>query len=230
MNHELRTPLTSVYGSLDILKHLTTGKLDAKSERLLNLAHDGCGRLSNLVNDILDVEKIAAGKMEYRRDVVGFRSLVDEIVAANEGLADRYNVRLVARHAVDDEHVCVDPGRFSQALVNLISNAAKFSPESADVEIDTIRLDDGHVRVSVRDYGPGIPKNFQTRIFERFAQADGSSTKKNTAGTGLGLNITKSIIEAFDGKVSFETEEGVGTTFRFDLPVHSEESNLQQAS
>ena len=230
VNHELRTPLTSVYGSLDILKHLTKGKLDDKSDRLLKLAHDGCGRLSNLINDILDVEKIAAGKMEYRHDIVGFRSLIDSIIASNEGLAGRYNVRLIANHSIDDEQVRLDPNRFTQALVNLLSNAAKFSPEGADVEIETKRLGGSQVRVSVKDHGGGIPKNFQDRIFERFAQADGSSTKKNTAGTGLGLNITKSIIEAFDGKVSFETEEGVGTVFSFDLPVHSQEARLHQAS
>tara|TARA_B100000678_G_scaffold64418_1_gene52524 strand:- start:8128 stop:11559 length:3432 start_codon:yes stop_codon:yes gene_type:complete len=219
VNHELRTPLTSIFGSLDLLRHMSAGKLDEKGDRLLRLAHDGCGRLTSLVNDILDIEKIAAGKMDYRFETVHLTDVVDDIITRHEGLAERYKVRFDVQHEIDDVQVNLDPSRFNQAVVNLLSNAAKFSPEGAAVTILTQRLENGRIRISVSDRGPGIPAAFRSRIFERFAQADGSSTRKNTAGSGLGLNITKSIIEAFGGTVGFETEEGKGTTFYFDLPI-----------
>ncbi|MAP93909.1 MAG: hypothetical protein CMK07_03065 [Ponticaulis sp.] len=223
VNHELRTPLTSIFGSLDLLKHVSAGQLDEKGMRLLKLAHDGCGRLSSLVNDILDVEKIAAGKMDFHMETLKLRDLVDDIVMRHDGLAERFNVQFKVEHDINDCLVNVDASRFNQALVNLLSNAAKFSPEGADVTTSTRFLDDGRVRISVEDHGPGIPENFRARIFERFAQADGSSTRQNTAGTGLGLNITQSIIKAFSGEVSFDSVEGEGTTFHFDLPLATAE-------
>lgn len=221
VSHELRTPLTSIYGSLDLLKGLSNGKLDPKCERLVSLAHDGCGRLSNLVNDILDVEKIAAGKMEYAMEDVELKPLITSIVEGNEALAQRFGVNFVLDQHLEDHHVKMDPARFTQAMVNLLSNAAKFSPSGGDVIIRTQRISAHTVRIGVTDFGPGIPKAFQDRIFERFSQATGLKSPKQ-AGTGLGLNITKSIIEAFNGQVSFETQEGVGTTFYFDLPIHGQ--------
>ena len=220
VNHELRTPLTSIYGSLDILQTLLAGQLDEDSEELLQLAHDGCGRLSNLVNDILDLEKIAAGKMEYRREIVSLSSMVDDIVRRHQGLETQFGISFNIRHELTDETVQVDPSRFNQALVNLLSNAAKFSPKGDVVEVLTKHRADGGFRVSVVDHGPGIPEDFQARIFEKFAQADGSSTR-STPGTGLGLNITKSIMEAFNGSISFDTEIGKGTVFHLDLPAIS---------
>ncbi len=230
VNHELRTPLTSIFGSLDLLKHVSANQLDERGNRLLTLAHEGCSRLSSLVNDILDIEKIAAGKMEFRKEPLELTTLVDDIVGRHESLAERYKVSFDITHHDGDISVLLDPSRFNQALVNLLSNASKFSPESEKVEIHTRLVSPGLVRVSVVDHGPGIPEKFQARIFERFAQADGSSTRKNTAGTGLGLNITKSIIEAFDGDVTFETEEGKGTVFHFNLPLYQEDTGLSAAS
>lgn len=218
VNHELRTPLTTIFGSLDLLQHLAKEQMDLRGQRLVNLAHDSCGRLTHLVDDILDLEKIAAGKMEYVVEPHDLKALVTDIVEQNQALADRFNVNFEIDHQIGPVKVDVDDNRFRQALVNLLSNASKFSPPRAPVTVTTRMLDAQTVRVSVADCGPGIPEKFQNRIFERFAQAD-SSTTRRTAGTGLGLNITKSIIEAFSGEVSFETRAGLGTTFHFDLPV-----------
>lgn len=218
VNHELRTPLTSIYGSLDLLKRMSANQLDAKCQRLVTLAHDGCGRLTNLVNDILDLEKIAAGKMEYSIEQTEITALVEDVVRRHEPLAERFNIQFVVDQDCEGVQVALDPNRFNQALVNLLSNAAKFSPPEGIVEIRTRQASSGRVRVSVSDQGPGVPENFRSRIFEKFAQADGSS-KRKVAGTGLGLNITRSIIESFEGAVSFDSVEGEGTTFHFDLPI-----------
>ena len=225
VNHELRTPLTSVYGSLDLLQKLAKDQLDERCQRLVTLAHQGCGRLSSLVNDILDLEKIAAGKMEYLMEDVRLEPLIDDIVERHEALADRFGVTFKIEHAETDTLVNLDASRFNQALVNLMSNAAKFSPMEGEVVIRSELIETGKIRVSVQDHGPGIPAGFRDRIFERFAQADRKATQKNASGSGLGLNITKSIIEAFGGEVDFETAEGEGTTFYMDIPVKAQ-SNL----
>ncbi|WP_293610547.1 PAS domain S-box protein [Ponticaulis sp.] len=230
VNHELRTPLTSIFGSLDLLRRMSEGKLDERCERLITLAHEGCSRLTNLVNDILDLEKIAAGKMEYHLQTLSAQELVEDVVRRHETLADRFGVRFLVQHFCEDQTVTVDANRFNQASVNLLSNAAKFSPDGGVVSIWTEANADKFIRICVRDEGPGIPDNFKTRIFEKFAQADGSNQRK-TQGTGLGLNITKTIIEAFGGKIAFETEIDKGTTFYFDLPESAElDQPLQVAS
>ncbi|MAK60214.1 MAG: hypothetical protein CMK09_04485 [Ponticaulis sp.] len=218
VNHELRTPLTSIFGSLDMLQRLCAGQLDAKRQRLIELAYEGCARLNRLVNDILDLEKIEAGKIEYHLERVNFDELVTVVVNRHQAMADRFMVNFDLETNAAGVNVNVDPDRFNQALVNLLSNASKFSPEGDTVVIRTKILSTGSVRVLVEDHGPGIPDAFRPKIFEKFAQAD-SSSKRKAQGTGLGLSITKSIIEAFHGQVSFETEIGNGSTFYFDLPI-----------
>ena len=220
VNHELRTPLTAILGSLDLLRNLYRDRLDDDSMQLITLAHDGCGRLSTLVNDILDMDKIAAGKMEYSNAACEFRALVDDIVSRHQPLADKFKVNFKINHELEVEQVFVDPSRMNQALVNLLSNACKFSSEGSRIIISTGRPKRGWLRVSVQDFGPGISDAFKGRIFERFSQADGT-TRRAQEGSGLGLSITKSIIEAFGGRVSFDTELNVGSTFHFDLPEYS---------
>ncbi len=229
VNHELRTPLTSIYGSLDLLRRISEGKLDDRCKRLLTLAFDGCSRLTHLVNDILDLEKISAGKMEYRMEKRPIQSLVSEIVCNNESLADKFETQFQVRHRTNDAIIEVDPNRFGQALLNLLSNAAKFTSRHSVIQIETKCLPDNTVRVSVTDNGPGIPVEFRSRIFEKFAQANGTAVSK-TPGSGLGLNITKQIILAFGGDVWFETEMGQGTTFHIDLPICADVKVPQQVA
>lgn len=218
VNHELRTPLTSIQAALGILQSMLQGKVGPKEERLLNISLEGSQRLGLLVNDILDVEKIAAGKMEFHPKTCEMVALVNDIVERHQSLAEKYRVVFSLDTQVPNAHCRVDPSRFNQALVNLLSNAAKFSPEGETVRIEIAGQSDTHIRVSVSDSGPGIPASFRNKIFQRFAQADSSATR-STGGSGLGLNITKTIIEMLDGEISFESVEGQGATFVIVLPT-----------
>lgn len=222
VNHELRTPLTSIQGSLGLLKAKLYGDLDSKGKRLLDLSYDNCYRLAHLVNDILDMEKISAGKVEYDLGVYDIVSLVLEVIDQHQSYADNFNVNIVLKSEVEAVYCRVDSNRFNQALVNLISNAVKFSPRGDAVIVSIEMKGATQVRLVVEDNGPGIPEDFRDRVFDKFAQADSSSTRTR-AGTGLGLNITKSLIEAFEGSVYFESEVGKGTRFYFVLPIVIEE-------
>lgn len=215
VNHELRTPLTSIQGGLGLLRFKGAKMLDKQCQRLLEICYNNCGRLSHLVNDMLDMEKITAGKMEYAIETVDICILTREIIERHQNYADRYHVHFVIEQKIEKAFCDVDSSRYNQALVNLISNAAKFSPKGDTVTI-TIDIHNDQVRIAVKDNGPGIPNNFRNRIFQKFAQA--KTTVHTTKGSGLGLYITRSIIEAFSGNVSFESEEGKGSTFYFTLP------------
>lgn len=218
VNHELRTPLTSIQASLGLLKTVFAKKLDANGQKLLNLSYDNCERLAYLVNDILDMEKIMAGKMDFIKEKVTLSPLVKGIFDQNTGYAEKYNVSFGVRDKFKGIEVEVDTNRFNQALTNLISNAAKFSPYGGKVYISIEAYDSDHVKIFVKDSGPGIPKALREKIFERFSQAD-SSTTRAKGGTGLGLIISKNIIEAFGGNINFATVEGKGSTFYFILPI-----------
>lgn len=218
VNHELRTPLTSIQGSLGLLKELCAKDLSEQGRKLLNLSYDNCERLTFLVNDILDMEKIMAGKMEYYIETLSLNKLVQEIIEQNGGYADKYQVTFNVKNKFKKAKVDVDANRFNQALTNLLSNAAKFSPSGGVVDVVIQKESATHVRISVQDHGVGIPKQFRDKVFERFAQADSSATRAK-GGTGLGLSITKTIVEAFNGSISFHTEVDVGTTFYIILPL-----------
>jgi len=218
VNHELRTPLTTIRGALGLLKATSAHLLDQKSKRLLDLSYDGCGRLAHLVNDILDMEKIEAGKMDYRLERLEMNELVSDIVERHTSYADQYRIHFVVQQAEEPLYCMVDPSRFNQALVNLLSNAAKFSPPGEDVVFTVSPGAPDAITIKVTDRGPGIPREFREKIFGKFAQADSSSTRAR-GGSGLGLNIAKSIIEAFGGDISFVTRIGQGTTFAITLPL-----------
>ena len=190
VSHELRTPLSSIYGSIRLLHDRADGQLDEKSARLLDLAQLNCARLTKIVDDILDLEKIMAGKIDYNFEVVAVRTLVQDVVDRHFGLAESFGVSFDTQLDVDGLFVNVDPSRFNQALVNLLSNAAKYSPQG-EVVVVRAWCEGDFVRISVSDKGPGIPASFKDKIFERFARADGSTTRK-VGGNGLGLNVSKS--------------------------------------
>jgi CheY-like chemotaxis protein len=144
-----------------------------------------------------------------------------EALAANQGYGTKYQVRFVLESTPDVE-VLADPDRLMQAMANLLSNAAKFSPRGSKVSVRASERD-LHVRFEVQDYGAGIPEEFQGRIFEKFAQAD-SSSSRHYEGTGLGLSITRQLVEAMNGTIGFDSSAGKGTIFYFDLPRAGEAS------
>lgn len=218
VNHEIRTPLTSIHGSLGLLSRHVSEDLDAKGKRLIELAYTGSERLTRLVNDILDQEQISAGRMKYKLEPTDIGELVTEVVGQHADLAETFGVRFVLEVETNGEHVAIDGPRFSQALANLLSNAAKYSPSEGEVRIRVAHEDADSVRITVADDGLGIPEAFQTRVFQSFARADGSTTRR-AEGSGLGLTITKAMIEAFGGSIDFKSIEGVGTTFFVVLPT-----------
>jgi PAS domain S-box-containing protein len=219
VSHELRTPLTSIRGSLGLLLGGVAGELPEKARTLTEIAATNSERLVRLVNDILDIEKIESGTMAFRPAPVDLVPLVAQAVESNRAYANLYDVELrIVRPEMGEAgaNVLADTDRIQQVLANLLSNAAKSSPRGGTVAIGVER-GDGSLRVSVADHGPGIPLEFQSRVFEKFAQADTSSTRQK-GGTGLGLSISKAIIERHGGHLWFETVPDRGTTFSFTLP------------
>ena len=216
VSHELRTPLTSIKGSLGLIKSGNIGELPDKLMSMLNIAYNNSDRLVLLINDILDMEKIEAGKMDFNMCPMIVASLLAEAIEANKGYADEHDVTFKCIDCDEDLQVNGDRDRLMQALANIMSNAAKFSGEGGQVEL-SLKRHDGMVRIAVRDYGEGIPEAFRDTIFDKFTQADSSDTRQS-GGTGLGLSITRLIAERHNGNVCFDTEIGEGTTFYIDLP------------
>ena len=221
LSHELRTPLTSIIGSLQLINSGVMGDLDKDVEDLTVIAERNGQRLLDLINDLLDIEKIESGKFELYPEIVSLDSLVRDTLVLNKSFADRFKVNFSLAKELPAVSVEADPKRLVQVATNLLSNAAKFSPESGTVDI-TVELKGDSVRVGVHDRGPGIPEAFRGKIFSRFAQADSTATRQK-GGTGLGLAICKRLIELMHGNIGFEDRPGGGTTFFFDLPVVTED-------
>jgi PAS domain S-box-containing protein len=218
LSHELRTPLTSIIGSLQLVNSGVLGDMDKEVMELTLVAERNGQRLLDLINDILDIEKIESGKLTMMPELLALDELVGESLVLNKGFAERYQVRYEARGPLLPVQVKADRKRLLQVMTNLLSNAAKFSPPGEPVEV-TMEDHGASVRVGVCDRGPGIPENFRGRIFGRFAQADSSMTRQK-GGTGLGLAICKRLVELMNGRIGFADREGGGTEFYFELPKH----------
>ena len=221
LSHELRTPLTSILGSLSLLRSGALGDVPKEQDEIVEIAERNGKRLLDLINEVLDIEKIESGRLSLEPEPLELAELLHESLRLNQGFADRFQVRLALaeelRGRVPPVTVRADRKRLMQVMTNLLSNAAKFSPPSGSVDVSVV-LKDAMVRVGVGDRGPGIPGAFRNRIFGRFAQAD-SADSRIKGGTGLGLAISKRLIEMMQGRVGFEDREGGGTTFYFELPV-----------
>jgi PAS domain S-box-containing protein len=216
VSHELRTPLTSIKGALGLIRSGAAGDVTKKTSDLLDIAYRNADRLVLIVNDILDLEKMAAGQMDYdiaRRDLV---QTVKEAVTANEGFASRFDVSINLN--TDDEPAWADfdADRIHQVLSNLISNACKFSSTGAQIDVNVERRPKSFA-ICVVDRGVGIPSGAVERIFDRFTQV-GKSARARSGGTGLGLSIVKSIIESHNGTVELTSVEGQGTTVTVVFP------------
>ncbi|MCI5072559.1 CHASE domain-containing protein [bacterium] len=217
VNHELRTPLTAISGSLSLMKMKLKNKVEDKIFSLIELSSRNTKKLIRIVNDLLDMEKIAAGKMEYALETLNINEPTQKAIEDNMGFALEHNIELVFNKSVPDLWVKVDPMRYQQAVTNLISNAIKFSPQQEVVRVTVYREND-HAMVCVADKGPGISESYANKIFDKFSQVDASS-KRKAGGTGLGLNITQSIIMAFGGRVFYDTILGKGSKFYIRLPL-----------
>jgi PAS domain S-box-containing protein len=216
VSHELRTPLTSISGSLGLLAGQWTDQLPQSAARLLAIAHKNCQRLVRLINDILDIEKIESGRVVLNCVRIDLLQVAEQAIEDNRGFADGYGVRVRLDDASIGAAVSADPDRLVQVITNLLSNAIKFSPTGDEVLVTVGKSGDA-CRISVRDHGTGIPEDFKPRLFEKFAQADGTNSRQK-GGTGLGLSIVKQIVERFGGRIRFDDAPGGGTIFCVELP------------
>jgi len=189
--------------------------------KLITLASRNSQRLVVLINDLLDIEKLAAGKMSLNLTHVDIVTLIKQSIRDNGGYGLKYNVQYVLAEHPDTATVLADSVRLAQVMANLLSNAAKFSGNAQQVDVRILE-EVQHYKVEVEDHGFGIPEDFQTEIFNSFAQANNGDTRQQ-GGTGLGLKISKSLIEAMHGTIGFRTQTDIGTTFWFKLPRVSKE-------
>lgn len=216
VSHELRTPLTSITGALRMLQNGSGGPFSTDAQAMIDIAARNSERLLFIVNDIMDLEKIQAGKMEFHHDRIDLPELVKDAVRNDQKFAEEHGVRLELEGLERAAFITGDRGRLLQVMTNLISNASKYSPDGGTVTVELKDAGKGW-RVSVTDRGPGIAEDDQIRLFESFSQtrpADG----KRRPGTGLGLAICKMIIRKHDGKIGVKSAVGQGSTFYFDLP------------
>lgn len=216
VSHELQTPLTSIRGAVELFLAGAGGELTAKQKSLLTIAHRNSDRLAALINDLLDIEKIETGKMDFAMRDVDLSELVRNAVANNETYRKKFGVSCVVPEIESPALVRGNMDRLMQVMDHLLSNAAKFSIPGGKIEI-SVSKHGAHRRISVRDYGNGISKAVQATLFKQFTQGD-SSDARAKGGTGLGLSIAKAIVEKHGGNIGFTSEVGVGSTFFVDLP------------
>ena len=224
VSHELRTPLTSVSGALGLVCGGALGPVSEQAKTMLDIAYRNSQRLTLFINDLLDMEKLAAGKMRFNEETVALMALVEQSIESTRAYAQQYQVNLVLVSRLDGVQVTVDGSRLQQVLSNFLSNAAKFSPKGGQIEINVNQFE-SLVRVSVQDHGPGIPADFIDRIFHKFSQADSSDTRRK-GGTGLGLAISKELIESMNGTIGFSSAPESGACFYFNLPISTNERNI----
>lgn len=221
VSHELRTPLTSIKGSLELVNAGVLGPISESVGNMLQMAQQNTARLAALVNDILDIEKLELGDASLTLAPTSLLAQLELALQQNQGYADNYAVslQLDLQLLPLDVQVMVNEQRLQQVLSNLISNAVKFSPPNGSVEVIAGCHADS-VFIKVCDHGPGIPAEFRSRIFQKFAQADGSDTRQR-GGTGLGLSICKELMTRMHGTIGFDSVEGQGSTFYITLPLLS---------
>lgn len=217
VSHELRTPLTSIMGTLGLISGGAVGEVPDKVKNMLEIATSNTKRLTVLINDLLDMEKILSGNMQFDLRRQSLMPLIEQSLTMNKAYADKYDVELQIVEHCDDAIVEIDSSRLLQVMANFLSNAAKFSHPGGHVDI-IVTAKEGKARVAIQDYGTGIDEKFYNRIFTKFSQADSSDTRSQ-GGTGLGLSITKELIIKMHGSVGFESEKGKGSVFWFEFPL-----------
>jgi signal transduction histidine kinase len=218
VSHELRTPLTSIIGYLELVQE-DADALDPQSTRFLQVVERNSRRLHRLVGDLLFVAQVEAGRLSLDSEAVPLAGVVADCVEAARPRAEESGVTLRAR--TDDVGTLKGDGdRLGQMLDNLVSNAVKFTAEGGTVDVYLARRGDKAL-LEVRDSGIGIPDAEQHRLFQRFFRSS-TATEQAIPGVGLGLTISRAIVEAHGGTIGFESEEGRGTTFRVELPLEAQ--------
>jgi PAS domain S-box-containing protein len=225
MSHELRTPLNGIIGFTEFLIDEKPGPLKLKQKEYLSDVLNSARHLLQLINDVLDLAKIEAGKMELHPEIFSVRKAVDEVNAVIKGIAHKKNITITVGVGEGLDAVMLDQHKFKQVLYNLLSNAVKFTDENGHVDVYACRIDLDRLVVRVRDTGIGIKADDISRLFTEFQQLD-TGTARRFEGTGLGLALTKKIIEFQCGKIDIESEPGKGSTFSVVLPIVTKETKL----
>ncbi len=217
MSHELRTPLNAIVGFSQVLKEKLFGQVNEKQDEYLDDILSSSNHLLALINDILDLSKVEAGQVELERRLFSLREALERGVVMVRERAVQNGVELSLELDPQVDLVEGDERRIRQVVFNLLSNAVKFTPSGGRVDVSTAK-EDGEVRIAVRDTGPGISPDDQARIFEEFQQARDTNGER-PEGTGLGLALSRSLVELHGGRIWVESEPGKGSTFTFTLPV-----------
>ena len=222
VSHELRTPLVAIDKSLTLILEKEAGDLSQTQEQFLSIAQRNLKRLSALINDLLDLSKLEAGKMEVRRKRMAINNVIQEVIDSLNNWARSKNITLEKR--IEDllPDVEIDPDRLAQVLTNLVGNAVKFTPNDGKITLEA-KLSDGkkELEVSVKDTGIGIAPEDLPKIFSKFYQCGGERMISDVNGTGIGLSIAKEIVELHGGKIWVESEKGQGARFIFTIPLTS---------
>lgn len=217
VSHELRTPLTAIKGSLDLMTHGLNLELPEQASTMLDISSRNVERLLSLINDILDVSKLESGEINFVIENIEVKSFIDNCIELNQEYAKKYKTGFFCTQCDEGIIVEADKNRLTQVMSNLLSNAAKYSPDDMPVEIFS-EVNNSTIRINVKDYGEGIPEEFQDKIFGKFTQSDSGNTRV-VGGTGLGLSISKMIVEKLGGKIGFDTVKDKGTTFYIEFPI-----------
>lgn len=219
MSHELRTPMTSINGAVSLAASGSAGPLTPRLQKLLEIAQTNCQRLSNLINDILDLQKIEAGRMDFKLEPIELHGFIEKSCDVNRPYGNSLNVTFECTSDVPGRMVIVtgDEQRLDQVMSNLLSNAAKFSEAGKTVTVRLL-ISGAMARIEVIDRGVGLAEDKRELVFDTFSQIDSSDVRR-IGGTGLGMNISKQIVEAHGGRIDYRKNAGPGTTFFIDLPL-----------
>jgi signal transduction histidine kinase/ligand-binding sensor domain-containing protein/DNA-binding response OmpR family regulator len=217
ISHEFRTPLTLILGPV---KQVMERRKDEKNKDELNIAHKNANKLLGLVNQLLDISKIESGNMKLHTSPTNYIQLLKALTLSFASYAERKRITLKFNSTEDEIIVYLDRDKIEKIITNILSNAFKFTPEGGRIEV-TLSKDDKYVNTIISDTGIGIPKDKVSKIFDRFYQVDGSHTREQE-GTGIGLALTKELVDLHKGKIEVESEESKGTTFTVSIPFEKE--------
>ncbi len=221
MSHELRTPLNSIIGFSELLEDRSYGSMNERQAKYVNNIVVSSKHLLQLINDVLDLAKVESGTIEIHPEPLALPGAVEIVMSVVEPLAAKKNISVNIETDETVASITADPARFKQILYNLLSNAIKFTPSGGTVSIGVKRRD-GTTEISVTDTGIGISTRDQKRIFSEFLQVEGSYARKYE-GTGLGLALTKKLVELHGGRIWVESSLGAGSKFTFSLPDDHED-------
>ena len=226
VSHELRTPLAIIKEGIELMLTGVYGKINVKQKKTLSTVCDSIDRLARMINNLLDVSKIEAGKMDLHKEKISLRELFDKACAPFYIKAQEKGIRLIIRYPKNDTMLYVDVDKIIQVFTNILGNAMKFTPTEGVVKVAyrILAADNNFIQIAIADNGIGIPFDDLQRIFNKFEQVHHTAFKASERGTGLGLSIAEGIIKIHRGTMWVESKEGQGSTFNFTLPKYIPET------